>query len=268
MKLWISFPEGSFQGPGHALEFIYPFIRMPIESIMSGRSFDGGYETFRYEEAIARLNENQDRSFLLSAETTEPLGEENHISYHRESSKHTEYFVLALDAEILVDSAGLMQEADNRGMSFAYKFDFWKAYWQSVDLINTYQYNKRPYAHLKRLIEPNVLPILAKIDISENPGHQRLTYSMQLMAAPEMWFGSGCWKYFDRERVAGFPDAEEIRWLSAGLLYVRLFDWTTPDYEDPKILALQKKFREWTGMDQVERELEELSKAPRPAPGK
>jgi hypothetical protein len=255
MKYWISFPDGSFQGPGSALEFIYPFIRMPIVSIMSGKSFEGGYETFRLEEAVMRLNENRDRSFLLSAETTEPLREENRIDYHRESFKKIQYFVLTLDAENLVDIAGLMLAAGERGMSFAYKYDFWKAYWQSVELINTYQYNKRPYAHLKRLIEPNKPAILARVDISENPGHQRLTCYMQLMAAPEMWFGPGCWAYFDRNRVDSFPDAEEVCWLTGDLLYVRLFDWSTPDYETEKILDLQKKFRAWTEMDKVEKEL-------------
>jgi hypothetical protein len=251
MNHWISFPDNSFPDSGSALEFLYPFVRMPIASIMSGKSFDSGYEPFQLEDAIARLTEHRDNSFLLSEETTEPLGQENRIVYRREPF-HIEYFVLTLDAEALVDIAGLMVAAADRGMSFAYKYDFWKSYWQSVELINTYEYNKRPYAHLKRLHEPNVPRVLAKVDISENPGHQRLTYSMQLMAAPEMWFGPGCWKYFDRDRVASFPDAEEVRWLTADLLYVRLFDCNTADYEAGAILDLQKKFRAWTEMDKVE----------------
>jgi hypothetical protein len=258
MKYLISFPLEVFESSGNALAFLYPFIRVPILSIMSGKSFSGGYEDFRLDEAIAALHANKDKTFSISADAVEPDGEEIRMSFHEMPFQNTAYFVLTLEGEDNVDVPAFVAAAAAIGMSFAYKFDYKKAFWQSVELINTYETNKRPYAHLRRLDEPGTPPSLAKIDISENPGHQRLTYGMQLMAAPEMWFGPGCWKYFDQARVLSFPDAQEVRDLGGGLIYVRLFDWQTPDYEAGKILHLQERFRKWVGMDAVEVHLQEL----------
>lgn len=39
------------------------------------------------------------------------------------------------------------------------------------------------------------------------------------------------------------------------VIYVKLFDWNVPDYETPEILSLQKRFREWTKMNEIEEEL-------------
>jgi hypothetical protein len=134
-----------------------------------------------------------------------------------------------------------------------------------------YEYYKRPHAHLKKVTDPSLPPILGhKVDVRQNPGHRRLTYAMQLMASPEMWFGPGAWKYFDKKLVTSFPGVEEVRYLTDDIVYVRLFDWETPDYEAPEILSLQAAFRQWTKMDEIEQLLEtrkqEEIKLPRAQP--
>jgi hypothetical protein len=262
MKYWISFPVNSFETSGVALAFLHPFIRIPIKSISSSVSFEMGYEEFQLEEAVAGLHKNKDKTFSLSSDDIKPEPGMTEMSFHHSAAPYTEYFVLDLADEKDVDLPAFFVAAAGKGMTFAYKYDFWKAFWQSADLINTYKTHKRPYAHLKRMEHRIGLPILAKVDISENPGRQTLTYAMKLMAAPEMWFGPGCWDYFDKTRGASFPDAEEIQTLEGDIVYVRLFDWTTPDYEAGQILDLQERFRKWVGMDEVEAQLQERLKRP------
>ncbi len=76
---------------------------------------------------------------------------------------------------------------------------------------------------------------------------------MELMAAPEMWFGPGAWKYFDRKRVSRIPGLPALEEWENDVLYIKLFDWDVPDYEAVPILDLQRKFRAASGMDEVEK---------------
>jgi hypothetical protein len=140
-------------------------------------------------------------------------------------------------------------------------FDFSKAKWQSEEFIANYEYHKRPHDHLKKITYPNMPPILrTRIDVFQNPGHETLTYTMSLMAAPEMWFGPGSLKYFDKERLLSFPDAKRIQRLPDGVIHIELFDWETPDYEAREILDLQRHFRDWVKMDEIELMLNEVIK--------
>jgi len=182
------------------------------------------------------------------------------ILFRKDRPSRTEYFVLSLGEEADVRLSELMRDVSAVGMTFSYISEYTKARWQSEEMLNAYEVEKRPHAHLKKIVDPMRPPLLqTKIDISENPGHARLTYTMKLMAAPEMWFGPGCWAYFDKHKVSSFPDAQEIKWIQDDLLYVRLFDWKMPDYEAGPILDLQTRFRNWSGMNEVEQQLGGLS---------
>lgn len=90
------------------------------------------------------------------------------------------------------------------------------------------------------------------IDITANPGHEAIVHSMNLMAAPEMWFGPLCWTYFDKDKLLDFKHAGQIKLNEDCSVYVNLFDIDTPDYDAPEILELQQKFRNWISMDEVE----------------
>ena len=126
-------------------------------------------------------------------------------------------------------------------------------------MIPNYIYHKRPYQHLNKITNPALPPILGeRIDISQNPGHKKLSYMMYLMASQEIWFGPTSLEYFDKKALLSFPDALEIHEMKEDLIFVKLFDWETPDYETENILALQKEFREWTNMNAIEFHLDKL----------
>lgn len=257
MDYSITFPVDVFADAAAALVFVHPFVRIPFESITSTRAYQDGLEPFELEEALQRLGEKQDRIFHITSETDETAEDRNSVIFNLRRDEKVAHFMLRFEKEKDVDLDALLRAAGKKGMTFSYKYDFWKAYWSSVEVINTYEVAKRPFAHLKKKMNPKMPPFLREmIDISENPGHQRLTFSMKLMAAPEMWFGPGCWPYFDRQRVTSFPDAQAVDWLEPDLLHVRLFDAETPDYEAGNIVHLQQRFRQWTGMDEVEALLE------------
>ena len=96
------------------------------------------------------------------------------------------------------------------------------------------------------------------IDIYYNPGHSKMTYNTWLMSAPQMWFSKEAWKYFDKEKVQSFPEAIRIEEIKDNLVYVHLFDIQTEDYETEQILGKQARFREWSGMNKVEKELDAI----------
>ena len=257
MQIWINFPLNSFPTTGKALEFIYPFIRMPVLSILASRSFPDGDDVGDLTGMVAELDQKGDKSFSLLSDAYDLISATKSILFRKDRPSQTEYFVLALGNDSDVQLPELLLAASAAGMTFAYKTEYTKDRWQSEEKLNAYEVENRPHAHLKKIIDPTKPLILqTRIDISENPGHARLTYTMKLMAAPEMWFGPGCWAYFDKQRVSSFPDAAEVRWLGPDLLYIRLFDWTVPDYEAGHILRLQERFRQSSGMDEVEVQLE------------
>ncbi len=253
MDYSITFPFNTFSDGAAALAFVHPFLRIPFASITSTRAYADGLESFDLEKALQRLGEKQDGMFRITSETSETAEDRNSVVFHNRRDEKVAHFMLRFEKESDVDLDALIRAAGEKGMTFGYTYDFWKAYWQSVEVINTYQVAKKPYDHLKKKINPKMPPFLREsIDIAANPGHQQLVFSMKLMAAPEMWFGPGCWEYFDRQRVASFPDAQAIEWLGPEILHVRLFDAAAPDYEAEGIVRLQEQFRQWTRMNEVE----------------
>jgi hypothetical protein len=258
MTLSISFPIDTFVTSGDALQFIYPFIDQDITAITSNRSYKDG-EDLEVTDAISQLRSNKDMSFILSNGNDE---EKNSIIFRKDNQHSTETFWLTLEKTEPSQWTSLIQASAKKGMSMAFLFDHEKSKWQSEENISMYNYYKRPHEHLKKIVViPNVAPIVGhRIDISQNPGHKKLTYGMSLMAAPEMWFGPGCWQYFDPTLVKTFPEAQKIEEWPEGVVNVRLFEPDTPDYEAPEILDLQKRFRTWVKMDDIELHLNSLVK--------
>lgn len=257
MDIVISFPFNSFQTCADALTFIYPFINIDIIAIWSGKSFSGGYNAFEWEDAIEKLKKNDDVFFSLSSEFNNFHEEKNSIMFRKDKNKAAALFFLKLEEEVNIQLEELLIASVKLDFALAYKCDLLKSRWQSEEIIANYEHYKRPYDHLKKIVDPKLPPIIGrKIDISENPGHQKLTYTMNLMAAPEMWFGPGAWKYFDKDLITSFPELKGMRFVSDDIIYIKLFDWNIPDYEAPEILDLQRKFRVWTRMDDIEKELD------------
>lgn len=144
----------------------------------------------------------------------------------------------------------------------AYLNNPFKSIWQNEIFLNQYRQQAKPFSHLNLRMHwhPIFSPIFNEevIDIFCNPGHEILTYNTWLMAAPEMWFSKDAWQYFSKEKLKSFAEAIEITEWSNDLLYVKLFDLTTHDYETKEVLDLQFRFREWSEMNKIEKQLEDI----------
>lgn len=92
------------------------------------------------------------------------------------------------------------------------------------------------------------------VDISQNPGRRKLVKKMWLMASWKMWFGENFYSIVGKERLQLFPKASSIKNLESNVISVELY----PDPFEaarPENRAIQKAFREWINMDQLEKDL-------------
>ena len=67
--------------------------------------------------------------------------------------------------------------------------------------------------------------------------------------------GPNSWNYFDKKLVSSFSAAQSIREISPDVIHIKLFNANIPNYEAQEILELQKNFRLWTHMDEIESQL-------------
>jgi hypothetical protein len=261
MKIVISFPIDSFYGSSNALKFIHENLNLKISKITSDISFIGGSEGVIYSDVVNMLDINGDKLFTITLEENENNQGNVRVTFRKDPSKFAELFIVDLEDSNQLNLDAFIINAARFQLSTVCKFDFQKAKWQSEEYISNFIYHKRSHAHLLKISNPNLPPVLKdKVDIFQNPGHQKLTYNMYLMAAPEIWFGPGSLKYFDKNRLLSFPDAEDIQEISNNVLYIKLFDWNIPDYETDRILNLQRGFRQWVEMDEIELKLDKLVK--------
>lgn len=247
-KYFLSFPKGVFQGCSEAFKFIVEFIDFPIKAMQYTCS---DFMKYDYNKLIEYLEQNKLDSFRLYSEYPNFMASKNHLSFTQSN-----IYEFGIDHKNCMDFEGLLHFAKKKGFTMMLCFDFDKALWQNERLIDNYKSFNREFEHLPKIWDDTLSPILGElIDISKNPGHWTETQDIVLMAAPEMWFGPGSWKFFDKERVMSFPKAMEIKEILLDVVYVNLFDADEPDYESKEILDLQREFREWTRMDEIEQAL-------------
>lgn len=248
MKYYLSFPHDTFSDSLEAFKYIAEFIDFPIKAMQYTGS---DFMKYDYNELIEHLDKNKPDTFGLFSKYSDFTASKNTLYFTKFNN-----FVFDLESINRIKFDELLQSAIKKGFTILLGFDFGKALWQNEQLFDNYKSFYRDYMHLPRRWDDTLSPIFGDlVDISKNPGHWVETQDIVLMAAPEMWFGPGSWKFFDKERVMSFPKALEIKEILPDVVYVNLFDVDEPDYESKKILKLQKEFRKWTKMDKIEKSL-------------
>lgn len=132
-----------------------------------------------------------------------------------------------------------------KGFNAGCRCDDQYQFWESTELINTYEVYNRPYGHLP-LMDDEIFE--KKVDVSSNPGRRTAFPGMWLCSCFEMWFGKGFFKYVPKERVQSFPNAKEIKEIGLNAVYLRLHDDIFAAKENKNVLQY---FRDWTGMDEL-----------------
>lgn len=266
MQFHISFNLGSFSHAGEVFDFATQFIHHPLTAIHSSDAFEGGDwidGEFEYPKIIEKLSNGKEKLFSAhDGDNIEALfgGENvNSLIYLKNEPYFTEEISISFKDTSFFDPEPLVRAAVKYQFNLAFIFDSGKALWQSEQFISNFKALGKQYSHRQTI----VLPLWEKstgptINIRVNPGRYIRTHSMRLMAAPEIWFGPGAWQYFNAEQIQGCTSIREKRMLEDQLLYIKLFDARVNDYEAPDILRLQREFRQCSGMDHVEDQLNSM----------
>jgi hypothetical protein len=262
ISIRISTTLGTFGNSIEIFELMLSLINFEISSSSSSVT----QKSLRpyFEEDFRDEIKNKDISsiYLVSdGDVNKVIDEQTHFEIIRFSKEHLcfncEFIYISVDKIESINWNKLLDIANNYIFSTIYMSSVSRSKWQNETQINFFDYFKHPhnYTHTK----PN--PISMKfgniVDIFYNPGHERKVYGMYLMAAPEMWFGQNALVYFEKQKLLSFPDVIENKELENGTIYIKLFDYNEPNWETPKILDLQKRFREWTSMNEIELMLRE-----------
>lgn len=254
MNYRLSFPLNSFSSVSEAFRFITEYIAFHVEGILSTDS--KGYIEYDDDKIISYLEKNNLDSFNLVSNISKYLDFKNSITFRKIDLLKLNLFAFSLESHNCIKFEELLNTAAKRNFTMMLRFDLSKAIWQSERLTDNYKAFNKSFEHLPKIWDDQLSPILGEvIDITKNPGHFKETQGIFLMAAPEMWFGPGSWELFDKKRVMSFPYAMGIKEIFPDVVNVKLFDPDESDYEKKEILELQRKFREWTRMDEIEESL-------------
>jgi hypothetical protein len=261
MNYRLSLPYNSYSNVSEAFKFIIEFIAFHVEGILASNS--KGWIEYDYNKIIDYLDKSNIDSFNIVSNFSNYLDFKNSITFRRLNLLQLNLFAFSLESHANIRFEELLCSAAKKRFTMMLRFDFLKAKWQSERLIDNYKAFNKNFEHLPKIWDDELSPILGEvIDISKNPGHLKETQGIILMAAPEMWFGPGSWGLFDKKRVISFPKAIEVKEILPDVVYVKLFETDEPDYEKYEILDLQKRFREWTRMDEIEQSLNQASSKP------
>ncbi|MCR9252381.1 MAG: hypothetical protein NXI20_18295 [bacterium] len=90
------------------------------------------------------------------------------------------------------------------------------------------------------------------VDVSKNPGRKKLVQHFWLTSCWKMWFGKKYQELVERDNILGFDKAEIQSYDS--FLEVTLYE-NPFDYSEKKNRAIQQEFRDYIGLDVLERQL-------------
>ncbi len=261
-KVVVSFKTGSFKSNIEALNFAIENLHFNPRTIQSQKSFSGDYYEFKKEKTIENFSINNDDMFRIADDVYFYGDELNDVLYREDRKYEVQYFIFGFEALNNYWLDNLINRAHEKNFFFAYYVDKFKPLWQSEIFINHFIQNNKSHSHLnlKMHWHPTWSNIFNQevIDIFQNPGHEVLTYITWIMTAPEMWFGKDALEFFNKERLLSYLGAKHIQEILKDLVYIKLFDVEEADYETNEVLVLQADFRERSGMNVVEKKLNEL----------
>ena len=262
MELMISYELNTFKTVTDAIIFAIQHLNFEPIAISSPKSFRGGYQSFEKNMILKKFQSNNDSDFIIADDFYSYHDEINSVLYREDHLHFLQFFIFKF--EVLDDKwlNKLIEDADKLGFFLAYLTDRKKALWQNEIFIHHYVQANKSHTNFTTYWDPILSPIVKQeiIDISKNPGHDKMTFGTWIMAAPEIWFGKKSLKYFEKEKIKSFDNAIKIEEISPDLLHVKLFNVDALDFENPEILKLQSSFRTWTEMDRIENELDDLCK--------
>ncbi len=163
------------------------------------------------------------------------------------SSPLTVYYTLR-DHKSLVRK--VLEFAEMEDFMVAYVYDEEFVFWQSESDIGVFELNKISHENLPKMVDP----IFERevIDTRKNPGRRTLVPGLWLQSAWLMMFGRSFFKFVPKERLIGFPYADEIKELASGAISIRLFG-NPKDSSDIVNLQKMEQFRDWIGLDDLEK---------------
>lgn len=253
----ISFELNTFKNNIDAYKLIKDIVSFKVNSFYDSLGIIAQYNN-EIDIENHLLNHN-DNTFILGGNIEDNDDFEKIIFKREHPIFNMENINISINVLENLDFDLLISKIHDSSFSTAYVTCNEKTRWQNEIFVNQFDVFKQPYTFVKR--KPNFMSSSPDagdmIDIFYNPGHERKVYGMQIMAAPEMWFGKKALEIFDKNDLLNFPNAIEINELENGIVHVKLFDFDEPDWQVPKILNLQKKFREWTKMNEIETFLRE-----------
>jgi hypothetical protein len=89
-----------------------------------------------------------------------------------------------------------------------------------------------------------------EFDVRFNPGRRLLLGATPLIAAWKMWFGEPFFDIISKEKLLAFPYTSEIKQLSSGGLFVKLFDEIEKSHTKENMFN-QWKWQEWVDYDSL-----------------
>jgi hypothetical protein len=136
------------------------------------------------------------------------------------------------------------------GFNAGYRCAEADVFWQSEANIATYEQRRRSHSGLRKTEDRTFGGM--KIDISGNPGRRVPYPGMWLQSCWQMWFGSGAFKRLPFSRLRDFTEGVTCSVLPSGAVFVQLYDDPFA-YDTPDSRRLQARFRDWSGMNELER---------------
>ena len=263
MNLSISFLYEAFPDAGAAFSLVAKHFKRPLTAILSSHAYEDGDWIDTYQEVEEKLRDSHELMFNThDSEVFQSFmgaRKVNTITFHRDQVYKLDVIGFTLLDENLVDMDALIREAQALNFTFAMKFDFAKSMWQIEKNVTIFEGMGKDYSGRKLTIDKRYPQRSGMtIDVSENPGREIRTFGFRLMAAPEMWFGPGAWRFFGMEDILSWPTAHKLEGSFDDIVYAKLFDPHAPDYEESQILETQRRFRECSKMDQVQDHLATL----------